>query len=219
VSKGIRRIVALTGEFARQSQQLAQQLRAAIERTRALPEPQLPSAIAAIQKQLAMPGLPLREKRYAQSAIAELQTKFKAWEKTNKSQQGPSGAGANAVEAANRLLSDAPDLGGAKLVVGEIPNATDDALRSAIDSLKKKSPSLAVMLASSSDGKVTFIAAVSDDLIAKGLKAGDWVRETAKAAGGGGGGRPQMAQAGGKDPAKLPEALTIAREFAQKALS
>ena len=58
---------------------------------------------------------------------------------------------------------------------------------------------------------MSFVAAVSDDLIAKGLKAGDWIRETAKVAGGGGGGRPQMAQAGGKDPAKLPEALEVAR--------
>jgi alanyl-tRNA synthetase len=74
------------------------------------------------------------------------------------------------------------------------------------------------MLASAGDGKVNFVAAVSDDLIAKGLKAGDWVRETAKVAGGGGGGRPQMAQAGGKDPAKLPEALRAARAFAEKSV-
>jgi len=57
---------------------------------------------------------------------------------------------------------------------------------------------------------------VSDDLIAKGLKAGDWVRETAKVAGGGGGGRPQMAQAGGKEPAKLSEALEQARRYAME---
>ena len=74
------------------------------------------------------------------------------------------------------------------------------------------------MLAAASDGKVTFIAAVSDDLIAKGLKAGDWIRETAKVAGGGGGGRPQAAQAGGKDPAKIGDALATAKTFAEAAL-
>jgi alanyl-tRNA synthetase len=84
-----------------------------------------------------------------------------------------------------------------------------------VDSLKKKAPSHAILLGSAGEGKVNFIAAVSDDLIAKGLKAGDWIRETAKVAGGGGGGRPQMAQAGGKDPAKLPDALARAREFAE----
>jgi alanyl-tRNA synthetase len=65
---------------------------------------------------------------------------------------------------------------------------------------------------------VSFVAAVSDDMIAKGLKAGDWVREAAKTAGGGGGGRPQMAQAGGKDPAKLEAALEAARNFARAAV-
>jgi alanyl-tRNA synthetase len=74
------------------------------------------------------------------------------------------------------------------------------------------------MLASVGDAKVSFISAVSDDLIAKGLKAGDWIRETAKAAGGGGGGRPQMAQAGGKDTSKVGEALEIARNFAADAV-
>jgi alanyl-tRNA synthetase len=84
-----------------------------------------------------------------------------------------------------------------------------------MDSIRKRQPSLALMLAAASDSKISFCAAVSDDLIALGLKAGDWIRETAKVAGGGGGGRPQMAQAGGKDPSKLPDALAKARAFAQ----
>ncbi|HEY7120046.1 MAG TPA: DHHA1 domain-containing protein, partial [Tepidisphaeraceae bacterium] len=141
--------------------------------------------------------------------------KFRAWEKT---QQKQGGAGVDAVEAAGKLLAEAADLGAGKLVVGEIAGATDDQLRAAIDSLKKKAGSVAVLLASANGEKVTFIAAVSDDLVAKGLKAGDWVRETAKVAGGGGGGRPQMAQAGGKDPSKLPDALSAARVFVMTAL-
>ena len=84
------------------------------------------------------------------------------------------------------------------------------------DSLRKKAGSYGILLAAAEDGKVNFVAAVSDDLIAKGLKAGDWIRETAKAAGGGGGGRPNLAQAGGKDPAKLPDALRVAREYATR---
>ena len=77
---------------------------------------------------------------------------------------------------------------------------------------------LAILLGATDGQKVFFVAAVSDDLIAKGLKAGDWVRQAAQAAGGGGGGRPQMAQAGGKDPAKLAEALEIARKAASGAV-
>src|SRR5439155_19706622 len=96
-----------------------------------------------------------------------------------------------------------------------IRSANDEQLRAAMDSLKKKAGSHAIMLASADEQKVNFVAAVSDDLIAKGLKAGDWIRETARAAGGGGGGRPQMAQAGGKDPSKLAVALETARRFAR----
>jgi alanyl-tRNA synthetase len=65
---------------------------------------------------------------------------------------------------------------------------------------------------------VSFVAAVSDDVIARGLKAGDWIKATATVAGGGGGGRPQMAQGSGKDPAKLAAALEEARMFAKKAV-
>ncbi len=75
------------------------------------------------------------------------------------------------------------------------------------------------MLAAVDGQKVTFVAGVSEDLIAKGLKAGDWIRETAVIAGGGGGGKANMAQAGGKDPTKLPQALEKARSFATAILS
>ncbi len=88
-----------------------------------------------------------------------------------------------------------------------------------MDSLKMKAGSYGVLLAAAGDEKVNFVAAVSDDLIAKGLKAGDWVREAAKAAGGGGGGRPQMAMAGGKDVGKISEALEVGRAFAKLKLT
>jgi len=100
--------------------------------------------------------------------------------------------------------------------VGQIPGATDEQLRSAIDSLKKKAPSHAILLASADDQKVTFVAAVSDDFVAKGLKAGDWVKQVAAITGGGGGGRPQMAQGSGKDPAKVGQAMETARNLAAK---
>jgi alanyl-tRNA synthetase len=85
-----------------------------------------------------------------------------------------------------------------------------------MDSLRKRAPSHGLLLASTDQGKVTFVAAVSDDLIAKGLKAGDWVRQAAKVTGGGGGGRPQMAQAGGKDPSRLDAALDAAKTMARQ---
>jgi len=105
------------------------------------------------------------------------------------------------------------------LVVSEYKGATTEQMLAAVDSIKKRRESYAVLLGATADEKVNFVAAVSDDLIAKGLKAGDWVREAAKIAGGGGGGRPQLAQAGGKDPQKLTDALHVAREIVGKWVS
>ena len=67
-------------------------------------------------------------------------------------------------------------------------------------------------------GKVTIVSRVPDALIARGLKAGDWVKVAAQACGGGGGGRPDSAQAGGKDPSRADEALTAARSHASDVL-
>jgi alanyl-tRNA synthetase len=61
------------------------------------------------------------------------------------------------------------------------------------------------------DGKVLLVAGVSKELVMRGISAGDWVREVAPIVGGGGGGRPDMAQAGGKDATRLGEALERAR--------
>jgi len=104
-------------------------------------------------------------------------------------------------------------------IVAEYKNASQEQMLGAIDSIKKRRPSHAVLLASGADEKVSFVAVVSDDLIAKGLKAGDWVKEAAKITGGSGGGRPNMAQAGGKDLGKMEEAIEKAKVFASRLIS
>jgi alanyl-tRNA synthetase len=208
VSKGIRRLVAVTGESAASVKNAGDDLEKAVTTARAAPEDQLPSLINALQKS-AGGQIPLRVKRRVQAAIAELQAKHKAFEKSKASRGGQ----VDAVKIAAELLAKS----NGKLIVGEIPGAGDEQLRAAMDSLKKKSPSHAIMLASAVDQKVTFVAAVSDDLIAKGLKAGDWVKQVAAVAGGGGGGRPQMAQGSGKDPSAIGAALEKARELAKGA--
>ena len=215
VSKGIRRIVALTDDAGRRAVEAGRAIDSLIEAARKAPEAQLPNSIASIQKALSESTLSLRAKRRAQAAVAELQAKLKAFEKTQKASAG---AGVDISALTAKLLAEAEPLGDGKLVVAEVPGANADQLLATMDSLRKKQPSLALMLGSTDGAKVSFCSAVSDDLIARGLKAGDWVRETAKIAGGGGGGRPQMAQAGGKDPSKLPAALTSAREFARGAV-
>jgi alanyl-tRNA synthetase len=213
VSKGIRRVVALTGDAAREARGVERRVEELAEQARRAPEAELPRLVAELSKALSAPNLPLRARRRGQVAVAELQGKLKAWEKLQRS---AGGSGVDAIAAAAQLLEAAPVLGPGKLIVGVIAGATGEQLLAAMDSLKKKAGSYGLMLASADDGKVNFVAAVSDDLITRGLKAGDWIRETAKVAGGGGGGRPQMAQAGGKDPSKLEEALETARRFARE---
>jgi alanyl-tRNA synthetase len=93
-----------------------------------------------------------------------------------------------------------------------------DGLREFADKLRGKAGSAAVLLGMEIDGKVSLLAAVTRDVIAKGAKAGDCVREAAKVVGGGGGGRPDLAEAGGKNPDKLPEALKVGADVFRKAL-
>ena len=215
VSKGIRRIVALTGRAASAALSAAAEIDQTIATSKSKPDDQLAPSIAALNASVATGKLPLRAKRRAQAAVVELQSRVKAFEKSNKS----AGSNVDAVGIAAALLAAAPTLGPGKLIVGEITGADDEQLRAAMNSLSKKTPSYGIMLGAVNGEKVTFVAAVSDDLIAKGLKAGDWIRETAKIAGGGGGGKPQMAQAGGKDPSKMGEALEKARAFAVATVS
>jgi alanyl-tRNA synthetase len=113
-----------------------------------------------------------------------------------------------------QLLDAAERIGGTVVVVGEISTCAVEQAREAIDRLKKLAKSAAIVLGmADGDDKVMLLAAMTDDVVAKGVKAGDVVREIAPIVGGGGGGRPQMAQAGGKDASKLAEALQKATEL------
>jgi alanyl-tRNA synthetase len=214
VSKGIRRLVAVTGAGASSATESAARADELIGRAKAAQDAHLAGSIFELNQALTT-ALPLRAKRRVQSAVAELQSRLKAAEKKAKS-QGFGSADTAAITQA--LLTHAISAAGGQLIIGQVPGATDEQLRSAMDSLRKKSASHAILLGSAMEAKVAFVAAVSDDLIARGLKAGDWVREAAKAAGGGGGGSPKMAQAGGKDPGKLGDALAVAKAFAMKLL-
>ena len=110
-----------------------------------------------------------------------------------------------AVHAGAKLLDDAKDLGAAKLVAAQI-EADAAALREIVTDLTGKSEQAIVLLAAVNDGKVSLCAGVSKPLTGK-VKAGDLVKFAAEQVGGKGGGRPDLAQAGGTDAAKLPEML------------
>ncbi|MBN2021202.1 MAG: alanine--tRNA ligase [Pirellulales bacterium] len=183
VAAGTRRITALTGAAA-----LAQVHRheAALTQTAALlkvPPEEVPQRVEALAKE-----------------VRQL-----------KKQAATAPKGGDGVSAES-LLAKAADVAGVKVIVAELPEASVDALRDAIDQLRRKASPVAVMLGSrQADDKVTLVAGLSRDLVARGADAVTWIRQAAKLIGGGGGGRPDLAQAGGKLPDKLPAALDQAR--------
>ena len=128
-------------------------------------------------------------------------------------------SGSDAMDEARKLLDDCEKIGDASVIVGRLTNPSIERARESVDMLKKKAGSAAIVLALEDEGKVTLLAGVTDDLIKKGVKAGDIVKEIAPIVGGGGGGRPQMAQAGGKNPEKIDDALSKASEMLREKLS
>lgn len=120
--------------------------------------------------------------------------------------------------SADSLLESAVEVNGVKIVTHQADGLDVEALRGLIDQLRRKASSLAVCVASVTEGRVTLIASLSKELVERGLNAVEWVKAAAKHVGGGGGGRPDMAQAGGKDASKVPQALAEAVEFLRSKL-
>ncbi|MGK7909225.1 MAG: alanine--tRNA ligase [Synechococcus sp.] len=125
-----------------------------------------------------------------------------------------------AIASASSLVEQAQILGEFKALVAEIPGAEADALKSAASTLLQKlGEGGAVVLGSApADGKVAWVASFSPEVNKAGLQAGKFIGTIAKITGGGGGGRPNFAQAGGRDASKLPEALEVARTQLTEAL-
>jgi len=114
--------------------------------------------------------------------------------------------------SADALLEKAETIGETKVVVAEAPGANPNLMRQLIDQLRKKADSTAVLFAAAAgESKVVLVAGVSRDLVKRDVSAGNWVKDVAPVVGGGGGGKPDMAQAGGKQPEKLPDALEAAK--------
>src|SRR5262249_28327859 len=134
-------------------------------------------------------------------------------------QQLKKGAATDLAGAFDKLLESATKVGDVGIIVGAIPAGPDDAIRTQVDRIKQKAGSAVVVVGWVDGDKVGLLAAVTDDVIKRGIKAGDLIKQIAPIVGGGGGGRPNMAQAGGKDPGKLADALAHARLVLQKQLS
>lgn len=112
------------------------------------------------------------------------------------------------------IIAGASEVGGIKIVAARMDDMDMNALRNASDSIRDKLGSCVVILASAKDQKVNLIVSATKDAVSRGVHSGQIIKDAAAACGGGGGGRPDMAQAGGKNPAGIDEALRIAREKA-----
>ncbi len=184
IAAGVRRITCLTGPKALQR----------LRETEALVE-QLAGMLKASQPE----ELP-RKVQLLQDELRE--TKHELSKFTAQSLAG----------TAAKLAAAAETVNGVKLVVHEA-DCPREHLKEFVDRIREQAPSIAILLGLVTEGKVALIAAVSKDLVAKGVSASDAVKTAAKVAGGGGGGRPDLAEAGGKIPEKLMEALAAGAEY------
>ena len=130
-----------------------------------------------------------------------------------------SGSGADVMAEARQLLEGAEKIGESYIVIGRLSPTSSEQVRAAIDMVRKKAKSAAVVFGFAEGDKATVVAGVTDDLVKRGVSAGDVIKAIAPMIEGGGGGRPQMAQAGGKSPEKIDDALAKAVEIIKEKLT
>ncbi len=213
VAKGVRRITALTGAAATEAHGIAGQIENQIRELESMPAQRLPLEVSEVAERLNDSNVPLVDRVRLRGELEQWLEKLKAMRKqaARVDQQA-------IVDHAKEIAQRAGD---ELVIVAEIPNANAESLRTAADVVRSHHGDRAILLASPNpeDSKVAIIAIVPEPMIKRGLKAGDWVREVASVCGGKGGGRPDMAQAGGKEPDKIHDALERARGFADGVLS
>jgi alanyl-tRNA synthetase len=120
----------------------------------------------------------------------------------------------SAISAVDDIAAGVIDVNGVNLIAARIDNSDADILSSMADALVEKLKSAIIVLGGVNEGKVVFVCKVTQDLVKKGYHAGNMIREAAKVTGGGGGGRPDFAQAGGKDAGKIGDALLKVKDLA-----
>jgi alanyl-tRNA synthetase len=132
---------------------------------------------------------------------------------------GAGGAGGGGEVDVDALAARAEELGGARVLAATVQVPDAKALLDVVDRLKGRLADAAILLGTAADGRVHLVASVAPELVKRGVKAGAVVKTAAEVVGGGGGGRDTMAQAGGRDPAKLDAAIAAARKAIEAALA
>jgi alanyl-tRNA synthetase len=185
VAAGIRRIEGMTGLGAYEAWAATRDAAGALCRLLAVKETALGERVAALQDE-----------------IKKLHKEIKRAKQAGRS-------GGASIES---LIGDAHEISGLKVIAAKLDEADAEQLRQTADQLREKVPNLVCVLGSVAEGKLSLLCAVSKDQT-KRIKAGDVIKRVAAIVGGGGGGRPDLAQAGGKNPEKLDEAIAQAPEI------
>ena len=190
IGAGLRRIEALTGAGAERYVEERLDALTAVSRRLRVPPVEVPDRVMALEEQLA-------------------EARGRADQRERR----------DAGSAADELLAGAEELDGVRLLVTRVEADSADALRPIADRLRAGLGSAFITIGAEIDGRPVLLAAATDDVVERGLHADEIVRQAAKLMGGGGGGRPQLAQAGGRDASKLDAALDVAREAARERLA
>ncbi|MEE2971684.1 MAG: alanine--tRNA ligase, partial [Planctomycetota bacterium] len=207
LAAGVRRVVGLAGEPATAARETARELETRLAALETIEGDALLEALDAFAPDFDAAVISVVDRH---RLVPRLDAVRNAAKKARKAT-----AAANrdlVVEQARAIAASAAG----PVVVARIDGADKDGLLSAMDAIRSVRDDAAVLLASADEdaGSVLIVAKVPPAQIEEGLKAGDWVKVAAKACGGGGGGRPDSAQAGGKDPSRTDEALAAARDHA-----
>ena len=184
VASGVRRIEATTGLATLQMMRSREQL--LLDAAAAIKAKPAELRERAIQQ--------MEELRQLRSALAHFKEKEAAGE-------------------ANSFLMGAKDVGGLKVLTASLPDADADRMRKMGDFLKDKAANVVAVLSSVKDGKITFLAVCGTEAVAKGIRAGDIIKQVCAIAGGSGGGKPDSAMGGGKDVLMLDNALAMVDNF------
>lgn len=186
---GIRRIEAVTGHAAYQSVKERNLIIAETARILKAAPDQVPTKALSLQTEVNQLSKQVSELRRAKSA-----------------------------EGLQDVLANVPLVAGVPVLVASVPDAGAEELRHMADRFRQQHPSGVALLAGVQDGRATLITAVTKDLVARGLHAGDLVKLAAEKIGGSGGGKPELAQAGGTDTGHIAEALALAAPWVEEKL-
>jgi alanyl-tRNA synthetase len=211
VARGVRRVVGVSGQRAKIIKELGAALLLEAAALRQARGAALELGVAKLAKAAAEAEIPVGDRMRLHDLLAELQ------QLVRQQQRETTAASADVMQTrVDELLARATKRGATTIVVADMGQTPIDQLKLAADMIKQRAGSAAICFGVHEDatsGKVMLLAALTDDLVKKGIKAGDWIKAIAPIVDGSGGGPPTMAQAGGKNPARLGEALTASGEW------